>query len=260
MRVLFFGDIVGRPGRTALATHLPSLQRRFEPDLVLANAENAAGGTGLTPEIAEELLDLGLDALTLGNHAWAKREIIEYLNENHRVLRPLNFPASPPGVGSCILQGRDGNSLGLISLHGRVFFLTHPDDPFSAGLAEARRMRSAGVNCILVDFHAEATSEKAALGWYLDGEVSAVLGTHTHVQTADERILPGGTAYITDIGMTGPVDSIIGVSVELALERFLTQMPVRFSSATGPAQVAGVALTLDNSTGRAAGIERILLV
>jgi hypothetical protein len=260
MRVLFFGDIVGRSGRTALTTHLPALQERFRPDLILANAENAAGGTGLTPEVAEELLDLGLDALTLGNHAFAKREIIEYLNENHRVLRPLNFPANPPGVGSCVLQARNGSLLGLISLHGRVFFLTHPDDPFSAGLAEARRMRSTGVNCVLVDFHAEATSEKAALAWHLDGEVSAVVGTHTHVQTADERILPGGTAYITDVGMTGPVDSVIGVSVDLALERFLTQMPVRFSSAAGPGQVAGVALTLDDLTGRAVAIERILLV
>jgi hypothetical protein len=257
MRILFFGDIVGRPGRVALARHLPALRKSYAPDLLIANAENAAGGTGLTPDVAEELFDLGLDAMTLGNHAWAKREILEYLDHEHRVLRPLNFPGNPPGVGSCVLTTTDGTQLGLISLHGRVFFLAHPDDPFAIGLAEVERMRTAGIKCILVDFHAEATSEKVAMGWHLDGQVSAVIGTHTHVQTADERILPGGTAYLTDVGMTGPVDSIIGVRVDLALERFLTQMPVRFSPAAGEAQVAGVVLNLDPTTGLAVAIERI---
>lgn len=259
MNLLFFGDIVGRPGRTALAAHLPALKQCYEPDLLLANAENAAGGTGLTPDIAEELFDLGIDAMTLGNHAWAKREIIEYLDHEHRVIRPLNFPGSPPGRGSCVVQAASGHKLGIISLHGRVFFIGHPDDPFRAGLAEARRLRSEGVACVLVDIHAEATSEKIALAWYFDGEVSAVLGTHTHVQTADERILPKGTAYITDVGMTGPTDSVIGVRVELAVERFLTQLPVRFAPATGPAHVAGVALKLDPSTGKATSIERFIV-
>lgn len=259
MRVLFFGDIVGRPGRLALAEHLPALRRDYQPDLLIANAENAAGGTGLTPEVAEDLFDLGLDAMTLGNHAFAKREILDYLAHEPRVLRPLNYPANPPGSGTCVLQTREGEQLGLISLHGRVFFLTHPDDPFAIGLAAARQMREQGIRSILVDFHAEATSEKAALGWHLDGHVSAVIGTHTHVQTADERILPLGTAYLTDVGMTGPVDSIIGVSVELALERFRTQMPVRFGPAAGRAQVAGVAIAIDSSTGRALTIERILV-
>ncbi len=259
MNVLFFGDIVGRPGRAALAARLPALRERFEPDLLIANAENAAGGTGLTPDVAEELFDLGLDAMTLGNHAWAKREINEYLMHEGRVIRPVNFPGSPPGEGSCVVEAAGGAKLGLISLHGRVFFVSHPDDPFRAGLAEARRLREAGACCILVDIHAEATSEKMALGWYLDGEVSAVLGTHTHVQTADERILPKGTAYITDVGMTGPTDSVIGVRVELAVERFLTQLPVRFAPAGGPAHVAGVALVLDPASGKATRIERFLL-
>ncbi len=259
MNLLFFGDIVGRPGRTALAAHLPALRERYQPDLLVANAENAAGGTGLTPDVAEELFDLGLSAMTLGNHAWAKREINEYLQHEPRVLRPLNFPGSPPGQGSCVIETKQGIKLGLISLHGRVFFVGHPDDPFRCGLVEARRMRAAGVKCILVDIHAEATSEKMALGWHFDGEVSAVLGTHTHVQTADERVLPKGTAYITDVGMTGPTDSVIGVRVELAVERFLTQLPVRFAPATGPAHVAGVALSLDPHTGQAFGIQRFLL-
>lgn len=259
MIVLFFGDIVGRPGRQALAAALPDLRRTYRPDFVLANAENAAGGTGLTPEIAEELFDLGLDGMTLSNHAWAKRELIPYLDHEPRVLRPLNLPGTPAGSGSVVLEGKDGLRLGVISLLGRVFMTVDPEDPFRVGLAEAERMRAAGTAAIIVDFHAEATSEKAALGWYLDGKVSAMVGTHTHVQTADERLLPQGTAYITDLGMTGPTDSVIGVRVELALERFLTQLPVRFSPASGPAQAAGVVLEIDQVTGSSASISRFAL-
>ncbi|OGS68989.1 MAG: metallophosphoesterase [Firmicutes bacterium RBG_13_65_8] len=257
MKVLFFGDIVGRPGRTALGAWLPLLRRRFAPDFVIGNAENAAGGTGLVPEVAEELFDLGLDAMTLGNHTWARREIVSYLDHERRVLRPLNLPGNPPGGGSIVLEREGAGSLAVMLLHGRVFFPTHPDDPFRAGAAEAERL-SRKTRAIIVDFHAEATSEKAALGWYLDGKVSAVLGTHTHVQTADERVLPEGTAYITDAGMTGPSDSVIGVKVALALERFLTQLPVRFAPASGMAQVAGVYLRLDPNCGRALEIQRFL--
>lgn len=259
MKVLFCGDIFGRPGRQALFTWLPALRERYEPDFVLANAENAAGGAGLTPEVAEELFDHGLDGMTLGNHTWAKRELVAYLRHERRVLRPFNLPGEPPGAGSVVLESSCGQQLGLISLHGRVFFPTHPGDPFRAGRAEARRLRAAGVAPVIVDFHAEATSEKYALGWHLAGEVSAVLGTHTHVQTADERILPGGTAYITDLGMTGPIDSVIGVKVELALERFLSQLPVRFAPAGGPAQVSGVALEIEPGTGAALHIERFIV-
>lgn len=258
MRVLFFGDVVGRPGRQALAAWIPQLRARYAPDFLLANAENAAGGTGLVPEVAEELFDLGLHGMTLGNHTFAKREILGYLEHEHRVLRPFNLPGEPPGVGSVILHSDSGLALGLISLHGRVFFPSDPDDPFRTGLAEAGRLRQT-VKAVIVDFHAEATSEKAALGWHLDGKVSAVVGTHTHVQTADERVLPGGTAYITDLGMTGPFDSVIGVQVELALQRFLSQLPVRFAPAPGPAQAAGVFIEIADEDGRALAIERFLL-
>lgn len=257
MRVVFFGDVVGRPGRQALAAWIPVLRARYAPDFILANAENAAGGTGLVPDVAEELFDLGIDAMTLGNHTFAKKEIMSYLEHEHRVLRPFNLPGTPPGVGSAVLEASSGASLGLVSLHGRVFFQSHPDDPFRAGLAEAGRLRER-VPAVIIDFHAEATSEKAALGWFLDGKVSAVLGTHTHVQTADERVLPGGTAYISDLGMTGPYDSVIGVQVQLAVERFLSQLPVRFSPADGPFQVSGVCLEIADQDGRALAIERFL--
>lgn len=258
MKVIFFGDVVGRPGRQALAAWIPVLRKRHAPDFVIANAENAAGGTGLVPEVAEELFDLGLDAMTLGNHTFARREILSYLEHEDRVLRPFNLPGEPPGVGSAVLRAKTGALVGLVSLHGRVFFQSHPDCPFRTGLAEAERLRRT-TPAVIVDFHAEATSEKAALGWHLDGKVSAVLGTHTHVQTADERVLPGGTAYITDLGMTGPSDSVIGVQVKLALERFLSQLPVRFSPAAGPFQAAGVVLEIAGDDGRALSIQRFLL-
>jgi metallophosphoesterase (TIGR00282 family) len=255
--VAFFGDVVGRPGRQALAACLPALRRRHRPDFILANAENAAGGTGLTPDVAEELFDLGLDGMTLSNHAWAKRELIPYLEHERRILRPLNLPGNPAGAGSAVLEPPGGGlRLGLISLLGRVFMTIHPDDPFRVGLAEARRLRALGVAAIIVDIHAEATSEKVALGWHLDGEVSAVLGTHTHVQTADERILPRGTAYLTDLGMSGPVDSVIGVETKSAVERFLTQLPVRFEPASGPAAACGAVVEVDASSGLATRIER----
>lgn len=257
MKVMFFGDIVGRPGRNALGAWLRVLRERHSPDYVLGNAENAAGGAGLVPSVAEELFDIGLDAMTLGNHAWVKKEIEPYLEHERRVVRPANLPGDPPGVGSVVLTREGTASLGLMLLHGRVFFQTHPDDPFRAGVAEAERLRTT-VPAVIVDFHAEATSEKVAMGWHLDGKVSAVLGTHTHVQTADERVLPGGTAYITDLGMTGPYNSVIGVRVNLAIQRFLTQLPVRFTPAGGPTQVSGVVVTIDDCSGNALAIERFL--
>lgn len=257
MKILFIGDIVGRPGRNTVRDKLSEVQSRHGADLVLANAENAAGGTGLTPDIAEELFAQGVDVITLGNHAWSKREIMGYLDSSLRpVLRPLNFPGSPPGKGSAVVEAA-GVKVAVLSVAGRVFATTHYDCPFRTALTEVERLRGE-TPVILVDVHGEATSEKAALAWYLDGKVSAVLGTHTHVQTADERVLPGGTAFLTDVGMTGPAHSIIGMDKDLALERFLTQMPVRLEVAGGPALFSAVVVDVDPSTGRARGIWRVL--
>lgn len=257
MRILFIGDIVGRPGREAVQEHLPRLRQELGPDAILANGENAAGGIGIAPEQADELFDLGIDVITLGNHVWKKKEILPYLDQHDRLIRPLNFPGNPPGAGSTVITTRSGHRLGIINLQGRVFFDTHLDCPFRAAVREARKLR-AETPAIVVDFHAEATSEKSALAWYLDGQVSAVLGTHTHVQTADERILPKHTAFISDVGMTGPVDSVIGIRREDVLERFLSQMPVRFRVArTGPVEFSAVMVEIDPANGRAVQIQRL---
>ncbi len=261
MRILFIGDIFGRPGRTIVKERLPELIRDRAIDLVIANGENSAAGFGITPALAEELFELNIDVITTGNHVWDKREIIEFFqmaDGNHsptrRVLRPANYPKDLPGFG--IYQGRKGKTpYAVINLQGRVF-MASSDDPFRTA---DRLLQEIESKIILVDFHAEATSEKISFGWYLDGRVTAVIGTHTHVPTADERILPQGTAYITDVGMTGPYDGVIGVKKELVVDRFLNGMPVRFEPATGDIRFCGVIIECDENTGHARSIERIML-
>ncbi len=255
MRILFIGDIVGKPGREALRLLLPQLAKKYKVDLSIANAENAAGGSGITPRIAEELFGFGLNMLTSGDHIWKRKEVLEILDSEMRILRPANYPPGSPGRGCGSIETKKGKTLGVINLEGRVFMSTL-DCPFKCARAAIEELKEK-TPVILVDIHAEATSEKIAMGWFLDGMVSAVLGTHTHVQTADERILPGGTAYITDLGMTGPYDSVIGRKVEQILARFLTQMPVRFEMAQDNVQLHGVVLDIDEKTGKATSIERI---
>lgn len=255
MRVLLIGDITGSPGRAIIKAKLGELKKKEKIDFTIANAENAAGGSGITPPIAEELFSYGLDALTSGDHIWKKKEIIEYIGGEKRVLRPANYPTDTPGFGCSIYQTKNKEDIGVINLMGRVF-MQAVDCPFKKAMECVRQMEEK-TKIIFVDMHAEATSEKIALGWYLDGLVSCVFGTHTHVQTADERILPKGTAYITDIGMTGPFDSVIGRRKEQILERFLTQMPVRFEMAEEDVQMHGAIVEVDAKTGKAVSIKRI---
>jgi metallophosphoesterase (TIGR00282 family) len=255
MRILFIGDIVGRPGRQLVKTGLAGLISRYGVDLVIANAENAAAGAGITREIGDELLELGVDVMTSGNHIWDKREVFSYIGTEPRLLRPANFPAGAPGNGSYLARTRDGVSVGVINVMGRVF-MAAMDDPFAVVLREIEVLRQRA-RILFVDFHAEATSEKIAMGWHLDGKVAVVVGTHTHVQTADERILPKGTAYLTDVGMTGPHDSIIGVDVEPSLNRFLTALPQRFEVASGNARLNAVVVDADEASGLATDIERL---
>jgi 2',3'-cyclic-nucleotide 2'-phosphodiesterase len=263
MRILFIGDIFGRPGRTIVRQRVREVAESRGIDLIIANGENAAGGFGITPSIAEELFELGIAVITTGNHVWDKKEIIEFFesaNGNpyspaNRVLRPANYPDGTPGRG--VYEGctQSGVPYAVINLQGRVF-MANNEDPFRTADHLLKEIRA---KVILVDIHAEATSEKSALGWYLDGRVTAVLGTHTHVATADEQILPGGTAYQTDVGMTGPYNSIIGVEKEIIVKRFLTNMPLRFEPATGDTRFAGAVIECDAETGRASAIERIML-
>jgi metallophosphoesterase (TIGR00282 family) len=255
MRILFIGDIVGRPGRQLVKTGLTALISRHEIDLVIANAENSAAGFGITREIGEELLDLGVDVMTSGNHIWDKKEALDYIGIEPRLLRPANYPAGAPGNGSYVARSRDGVSVGVVNVMGRVF-MNNIDDPFAVVLREIDAVRQRA-RIIFVDFHAETTSEKSAMGWHLDGKVTAVVGTHTHVQTADERLLPKGTAFLTDAGMTGPHDSVIGVEVEPALSRFLTGMPSRFETATANPRLNAVIIDADEKTGLATDIERL---
>jgi metallophosphoesterase (TIGR00282 family) len=263
LRLLFIGDIFGRPGRTAVRHRVQQVVDEHQVDLVFANAENSAGGFGLTPQIAEELFDLGISVLTTGNHIWDKREIIEYFNSAanepyspaRRVLRPANYPAGTPGVGLYQSVARNGIPYAVLNLQGRVFMSTI-DDPFRVA---DELLTQVTAKVIFVDMHAEATSEKVAMGAYLDGRVTAVIGTHTHVPTADERILPKGTAFQTDVGMTGPYDSVIGVQKELIITRFLTNLPVRFEAATGDVKFCAVMIDCDEQTGRARTIQRIML-
>lgn len=254
MRILFLGDIVGRPGRRAVVALLShSLTKGI--DFTIANCENAAGGKGVDPGAARELLGAGVDVLTSGNHVWAKREVVPYISESEVLLRPANYPAACPGTGFTVRQGRNGVAVGVINLIGRVFMGNYRC-PFETveSVLDTVRPRAA---VVLVDMHAEATSEKMAMGWYLDGRVSAVIGSHTHVQTSDERILPGGTAYLTDAGMCGPRDSVLGVKREQVIERFRTQMPVKFDVASGPVVIQGAVIDVNEATGRAARVERI---
>ena len=255
MTILFIGDIVGRPGRDLVQKGLRALVEHYDVDFTIANAENAAAGFGLTRDIGETLLDWGIDVMTSGNHIWDKKEVLEYIPGEPRLLRPANFPAGVPGRGSCVAQTRDGRSVGVINVMGRVF-MAPLDDPFAVALREIDAVRHRA-RIILVDVHAEATSEKIAMGWHLDGRVTAVIGTHTHVQTADERILPGGTAYLTDAGMTGGHDSIIGMEKEPSLARFLNGMPAKFEPAAGNPRLNGAVIEADDKTGRATKITRI---
>ena len=257
VRILFIGDIVGRPGRDLLKRGLTAVVNHHSIDVVIANAENSAAGFGITREIGDQLLEWGVDVMTSGNHIWDKREALDYIGTEPRLLRPANYPAGAPGNGSYLTRTRHGETIGVINIMGRVFML-NIDDPFVVVLREIDAMRER-TRTIFVDFHAEATSEKIAMGWHLDGRVSAVVGTHTHVQTADERILPKGTAYLTDVGMTGPHDSIIGVDIEAALSRFRTAMPAKFETATGNPRLHAVIVETDSQTGRAVDIERLSL-
>ena len=255
MNILFVGDIVGKPGRELIRKGLRALIERHDVDLVIANAENSAAGFGVTREIGDTLLEYGVDVMTSGNHIWDKKEAIDYIAAEPRLLRPANYPAGVPGRGSYVAQTGDGRSVGVINVMGRVFML-NIDDPFSIVLREIEAIRHRA-RIIIVDFHAEATSEKVAMGWHLDGKVTAMFGTHTHVQTADERILPHGTAYLTDAGMTGPHDSIIGMEREASLARFLRAMPTKFEPATGNPRLNGVVVEADDKTGRATRVTRI---
>jgi metallophosphoesterase (TIGR00282 family) len=254
MKILFIGDIVGKPGRRAVRELLPWIVEERQIDLVIANCENAAAGFGVTSEVVEELYGCHIDVLTSGNHIWDKKEIMDFVEGYETLLRPANYPAEAPGRGSVVMTAPDGVRVGVINLAGRIFM--HPlDCPFRTADREIGKMKNKA-SVIIVDMHAEATSEKIAMGWYLDGRVAAVLGTHTHVQTADERILPGGTGYITDVGMTGPFDSVIGIRKESILQRFHLQIPNKFDVAKGDVRLQGVTVEI-NPNGRAAGIERV---
>ena len=263
MNILFVGDIFGSAGRRIVREHIGHVRESHGVELVIINAENAAGGFGVTPAIAEELFDMGADVLTTGNHVWDKRELLEYLTSvpadsqerPRRVLRPANMLAGLPGYG--VFEGvtQSGVEYAVVDLMGKVF-MSGSNDPFSAANTLLAGIKA---KVIVVDFHGEATSEKVAMGWHLDGRVTAVVGTHTHVPTADERILPGGTAYQTDVGMSGPYDSVIGVETELVLHRFLTGMPGKFEAAKGNPKMCAAIITCDAETGRASAIQRIML-
>ena len=255
MRILFIGDIVGSPGRQIVRDRLSDLVTHRQIDLVIANGENSASGFGITPKIADDLLSNGVDVVTGGNHSWDRKEILEYMPHQPRLLRPGNFPEGSPGSGTYVGTAKNGVKFAVLNLQGRVF-LPAIDDPFRKVDSELGKLPD-DVAFVFVDMHAETTSEKIALGWYLDGRVSVVVGTHTHVTTADERVLPQGTAYITDVGMTGPHDSVIGMDKKGVLQRFLDAMPARFVVAEGDIQMNAVLVDVDESTGRARSIDRL---
>lgn len=256
MKILFIGDVVGSPGRAAVKGLVSVLRAKENIDVVVANAENSAGGSGITPRTARDLFQSGCDVLTSGDHVWRRAEIVELLHQDAMVLRPANFPKVTPGAGSAIFKTKSGISVGVICLLGRVFIDAMVESPFAVAIEEIKEIKKQ-TPIILVDIHGEATSEKVAMGWFLDGEVSAVLGTHTHIQTADEQILPKGTAYITDVGMTGPYDSVIGRKKERIIERFLTGMPTRFELATDQVELHGAIVEVDEKTGKALNIRRV---
>ena len=258
MRALLIGDVVGRPGRVAVTRVVMPLREELAIDVVVANCENAAGGAGVTPAVADELFRAGVDVLTSGNHVWRKREAYELLKLDPRVLRPANYPEGSPGSGSTIVETLAGQKVGVLNIQGRVF-LESIDCPFRTAKKELERLRLV-TPMIIVDIHAEATSEKVAMGWFLDGQVSCIFGTHTHIQTADERILPKGTAFLTDVGMTGPYDSVIGRKTEQILERFVTGLPVKSEVAEGNIQLRALLVDIDPATGKATRIERLTKV
>ena len=255
LRVLILGDVMGRPARRAVRDLVPALVKKEEVDLVVANAENAAGGMGVDLKSAKELLGAGVHVLTSGNHIWKKKEIYSYLDERDDLIRPANYPPGVPGKGWCVWQQDDVQTL-IINLQGRVFMPNHVQDPFRC-VDEILQKHGRNVPIVIVDMHAEATSEKSAMGWYLDGRASVVYGTHTHVQTADERILPGGTAYITDLGMCGSMDSVIGMERETVIRGFITQLPRQFEVAQENVMLQGVLVDIDKESGRAKEIRRL---
>lgn len=255
VKILFIGDVMGRSGRSAVRDLLPELREQYKPKLVIANGENLAGGLGLTQGTAEELFSYGVDLLTTGNHIWDKKESLDYIAREERILRPANYPRDTPGRGHTVLDLGDGVSAAILNLAGRIF-MAPLDNPFTGANGIISELREK-TRIVILDFHAEATSEKVAMGWYLDGKVSAVIGTHTHVQTADERTLPNHTAYITDVGMTGPIDSIIGMDKDSVIQRFLTQMPSRFEVPKGDVMFCAVVVDIDPDNGRAMSIERL---
>ncbi len=258
VNILMIADIIGASGFEAVRKHLPELKRKYPIHLTVANGENAAHGKGLTPRAVGSFFEIGINVITSGNHIWNQKSILPTLEENRFVLRPLNYPPGCPGKGSCEVDIVQGLTAAVVNLQGRSFM--YPlDCPFRAADQEMERLHAKGIQIILIDFHAEATAEKAAMGYYLDGKASAVIGTHTHVQTADERILPGGTAFITDIGMSGPVDSIIGMDIETAKLRFLTQIPVPYRMSTSVASCSGAVVQVDPVSGKAKSIDRFQL-
>jgi len=256
MRVLILGDVVGRPARRAIRDLVPSLIEREGIDLAIANAENAAGGIGVDVKSAKELLSSGLDVLTSGNHIWKKKEIYRYMDEHSELIRPANYPEGAPGRGWCAWQNDHGLNALIINVQGRVFMPNHVDDPFRSVDAICRE-RGRHSRVIIVDMHAEATSEKNAMGWYLNGRASIVFGSHTHVQTSDDRILPGGTAYITDVGMCGPLDSVIGMEKETVIKGFLSQLPRQFEVAHENVVLQGIIVDVDDDSGQAREIRRL---
>lgn len=254
MKVLFIGDVVGNPGRRTVKELLGTLKRENAIDFCIANCENAAGGSGITYVVAQELYKCGIDGITLGNHTWSKKEITNFIDSDPKIVRPANYPKELPGKGSTVISG-DKGKIGIVNVMGRVY-MDSLDCPFRAAEREIEQLKPQ-VKVILVDMHAEATSEKCALAWHLDGRVSCVVGTHTHVQTADERILACGTGYITDVGMTGPHEGIIGVDREIVINKFLTHMPCRFELAKGMVQFNAVIIDVDDKTGKTLSINRI---
>ena len=255
MKILFIGDIVGEPGRRVIRELLPGIKKANDIEFVVGNGENVAGGSGITPSLADELFDSGLDVITSGDHIWKRREIIDRIDLDRRILRPANYPSGAPGFGSTVVKSASGTEVGVINLQGRVF-MQAIECPFRVAKEEVDKIKNKA-RVVIVDIHAEATSEKIALGWYLDGLVSAVIGTHTHVQTADEKVLPQGTAFLSDAGMTGGLDGVIGRKKEQILARFITQLPAKFEVSDGDIQLHGAVIDIDDKTGKANSIKRI---
>ncbi len=255
MNILVIGDIVGRPGRRAIKEGLAKIQREYDISFTIANAENAAGGRGLTRSVMDEILTAGVDVMTMGNHVWDNKDIFNFIDDEFRLIRPANYPGPCPGQGYHIYKGGFNKNIAVINLSGRVF-VSNLDCPFQI-VEEIIAEIYDEADIIIIDIHAEATSEKLAFAYYVDGRVNAVLGTHTHIQTSDERILPGGTAYITDLGMTGPSESVLGMDKDIVIQKFLTGRPARFEVASGPAQLEGVVLSLDDESDKVLEIKRI---